>query len=235
MGRWRRSRIVMFLVAGPYSGRLELRREHFSMPFKSIAIFLDPSPAGEARTSYAVRLACRHEAHLIGIFAVPPISCSSPAESFARGHQAVRQMIANHRSIEAAAIDSANRSFSAGCAREGINFEFRSFRQDAIDDSAKLNSLHADLVIVGGLRAGGLPRDWSAEELLLATGVPFLLLPETWTGSTTERVVVAWNASREARRAIIDALPFLVTAQTVTVLVIDPQKNLGHGRSLART
>jgi nucleotide-binding universal stress UspA family protein len=138
-------------------------------------------------------------------------------------------VVANHRLIAAAAIDSANRSFSAGCAREGINFEFRSFRQDAIDDSAKLNSLHTDLVIVGGLRAGGLPRDWSAEELLLATGVPFLLLPETWTGSTTERVVVAWNASREARRAIIDALPFLVTAQTVTVLVIDPQKNPGHG------
>lgn len=206
-----------------------MRQKDFSMPFKSIAVFVDPSPAGEARTSYAVRMAFRHGAHLIGIFAVPSISYSSPAESFVRGHQAVRQVIANHRSIEAATIDAANRSFSVGCAREGINFEFRFFHQDAIDDSAKLNSLHADLVIVGGLRAGGLPRDWSAEELLLATGVPFLLLPKTWTGSTTEHVVVAWNASREARRAITDALPFLVVAQTVTILVVDPQKNPRHG------
>jgi len=199
------------------------------MSFKSIAVFVDPSPAGEARTAYAGRMAFRHGAHLIGIFAVPSISCSSPAESFVRGHEAVRQVIADHRAIETAAIDAANRSFSAGCAREGVHFEFRFFRQDAIDDSAKLNSLHTDLVIVGGLRAGGLPRDLSAEELLLATGVPFLLLPETWTGSTAEHVVVAWNASREARRAIKDALPFLVAAQTVTILVVDPQKNPRHG------
>ena len=174
-------------------------------------------------------MALRHGAHLIGIFAVPSVSSSSPAESFVRGHQAVRQVIANHRSIEASAIEVANRNFSVACEREGISFEFRFFHQGAIDDSAKLNSLHADLVIVGRPRTSGLPRDLSAEDLLLATGVPFLLLPETWTGSTTEHVVVAWNASREARRAIKDALPFLVGAQTVTVLVVDPQKNPRHG------
>jgi nucleotide-binding universal stress UspA family protein len=199
------------------------------MPFKSIAVFVDPSPAGEARTSYAARTAFRHGAHLIGILAVPSIAGGSAAESFVRGHQAVRQVIANYRSIETAAIAAANRSFTAGCAREGISFEFRFFHQGAIDDSAKLNSLHTDLVIVGGPRAGGLPRDWSAEELLFATGVPFLILPETWSGSSTEHVVVAWNASREARRAITDALPFLVDAQAVTILVVDPQKNPRHG------
>ncbi len=84
-------------------------------------------------------------------------------------------------------------------------------------------------MIVGGPRPGGLPSDWSAEALLLATGVPFLLLPEPWTGSAAEHVVVAWNASREARRAIADALPFLVGALSVTILVVDPQKNPRHG------
>ncbi len=88
------------------------------MPFKSIAVFVDPSPAGEARTSYAVRMAFRHGAHLIGIFAVPSIWDGSPAESFVRGQQAVRLVIASHQSSEAAAMDAANRSFSAGCARE---------------------------------------------------------------------------------------------------------------------
>jgi nucleotide-binding universal stress UspA family protein len=41
--------------------------------------------------------------------------------------------------------------------------------------------------------------------------------------------VVAWNASREARRAIADALPLLVTAKSVTVLLVDPKKNARHG------
>ncbi len=199
------------------------------MAFKSIAVFVDPSPAGEARTSYAARMASRHGAHLIGIFAVQSIWGDTPAESFVRGQQAVRDVIASHQSSEAVATDAAKRSFSAACAREDISFEFRHFRQDDVNDSAAMNSLHTDLVIVGGPRAGGLPNNWSAETLLLATGVPFLLLPESWTGSNAEHIVVAWNASREARRAIADALPLLVSARAVTILVIDPQKNPRHG------
>jgi len=199
------------------------------MPYKSIAVFVDPSPAGEARASYAVGMASHHGAHLIGIFTVPSICGGSAAESFVRGQQAVRLVIASHQSSEAAAIDAANRSFSACCARENISFEFRHLRQGDDRDSPALNSLHTDLVIVGGPRSGGLPSDWSAEALLLATGVPFLLLPEPWKRSAAEHVVVAWNASREARRAIADALPLLVHAQTVTILVVDPQKSPRHG------
>ncbi|MGA9088745.1 MAG: universal stress protein [Bradyrhizobium sp.] len=199
------------------------------MPFKSIAVFVDATPGGEARTAYAAGMASRHGAHLIGIFAVPSSCDGSPAESFVQGRQAVRQVIANHRSREAAAIDAAKRSFSAICARNDVSFEFRFLHEDDFNDGTALNSLHADLVIVGGPRPGGLPRDWSAEALLLATGVPFLLLPEPWKGTAAEHVVVAWNASREARRAIADALPFLVGAQSVTVLVVDPEKNPRHG------
>jgi nucleotide-binding universal stress UspA family protein len=199
------------------------------MPFKSIAVFVDPTPAGEARTSYAARIACAHGAHLVGIFVVPSIYGGSPAESFVQGRQAVRQVIAGHQAKEAAAIDAAKRSFSAGCAREDVSFEFRFLHQGDFHDGAALNSLHADLVIVGGPRPGGLPSDWSAEALLLATGVPFLLLPEPWKGSAAGHVVVAWNASREARRAIADALPFLVSARSVTILVVDPHKNPRHG------
>lgn len=199
------------------------------MPFKSIAVFVDPTPAGEARSACAVRMASHHGAHLVGIFVVPSISGGSPADCFVQGRQAVRQVIAGHHAREAAAIDAAKRSFSGACAREDISSEFRCLHQGDFHDGAALNSLHADLVIVGGPRPGGLPSDWSAESLLLATGVPFLLLPEPCTGFSAEHVVVAWNASREARRAIADALPFLVGAQSVTVLVVDSQKNPRHG------
>jgi nucleotide-binding universal stress UspA family protein len=199
------------------------------MPFKSIAVFVDPTPAGKARSAYAVRMASRYGAHLVGIFVVPSINGGSPADCFVQGREAVRQVIAAHQAREAAAIDAAKRSFSDACAREDISFEFRCLPQGDFHDGAALNSLHADLVIVGGPRPGGLPSDWSAESLLLATGVPFLLLPEPWAGFSAEHVVVAWNASREARRAIADALPFIVGAQSVTVLVVDSRKNPRHG------
>ena len=41
--------------------------------------------------------------------------------------------------------------------------------------------------------------------------------------------MVAWNASREARRAISDALPLLVEAKSVTILLVDAGKNPRHG------
>jgi len=198
------------------------------MPFKSIAVFVEPTPAGELRIAYAARMACRHGAHLIGTFMVPSIMGGSPAESFVQGRQAVRQVIASHQAREAEAIKTARQTLSAVCAREDISFEFRFLYQADFTDNVALNSLHTDLVIAG-TRGGGLPSEWSAEALLLATGVPFLLVPESWAGSDAEHVLVAWNASREARRAIADALPFLTTAQSVTILLVDPERNPRHG------
>ena len=199
------------------------------MPFKSIAVFVEPTPAGEARILYAARMACRHGAHLIGIFMVPSIMSGTAAESFVQGREAVRQVIASHQAREAEAIEVARRTLSGVCSREDVSFEFRYLQQGDFTDNVALNSLHTDLVIAGGPRGGGLPSEWSAEELLLATGVPFLLLPDSWAGSAAEHVVVAWNASREARRAIADALPFLVEAKSVTILLVDPERNPRHG------
>jgi nucleotide-binding universal stress UspA family protein len=201
------------------------------MPFKSIAVFIGTSPSAEARVSFAARLACRHGAHLIGLYVVPSLMSGSAAESFVQGQRAVREVIAQHRAREDEAIGLARRSLSAICGQEDISFEFRPLTQGEFGDEVVLNSLHADLVIAGGrLGNGGLPNQWSAETLLLATGVPCILLPDSWNGSAAaEHVVVAWNASREARRAIADAMPLLVQAKSVTVLLVDPEKNLRHG------
>ncbi len=201
------------------------------MPFKSIAVFIGTSPSAEARVLFAARLACRHGAHLIGLYAVPSLMSGSAAESFVLGHTAVREVIAQHRAREDEAIGLAKRSLSAICGRQDISFEFRPLVQAEFGDDLVLNSLHADLVVAGGGSGnGGLPNGWSAETLLLATGVPCILLPESWNGSAAaEHVVVAWNASRQARRAIADALPLLVTAKSVTVLLVDAKKNSRHG------
>src|SRR5260370_35813423 len=44
------------------------------------------------------------------------------------------------------------------------------------------------------------------------------------------RIIAGWQASREARRAVADALPFLVAAASVTLLVVDSAERAGrHG------
>lgn len=200
------------------------------MPLKNIVVFVDPSRAGAARARYAVKLAHRHGAHLIGIFIAPTGWHIDPAESYVRGHDAIRRLIERHREEEVAASETAGQTFRLATEREGISFEFRIIRESDAAEHTQLHSLHADLVIVGHPWPGGLPSDWSAETLLLETGVPALVLPDNWKSETVaEHVLLAWNASREARRAITDSLPLLIAARSVSVIVVDPEKNSRHG------
>jgi len=63
------------------------------------------------------------------------------------------------------------------------------------------------------------------EEVAFAAGTPILVTPFSWTPSRIgSRVLVAWNARREAARAVRDALPILCKATSVTVLVVNPEK-----------
>jgi len=199
------------------------------MPIKNMVVFVEPSPAGVARARYAVELAARHDSHLIGIFVASSGWPSDLSASYVRGHEAMQQLIEQHKTTQSAISYDASQSFRTATERANINFEFRIVREDDAD-VAKLSCLHADLVIVGHPKPGGLPKNWSAEMLLLVTGVPFLILPEAWSaGNVAEHVLLAWNASREARRAISDSLPLLTAAQSVSIVVVDPAKNSLHG------
>ena len=57
------------------------------------------------------------------------------------------------------------------------------------------------------------------------------VVPSGWESeSIGKKILVDWNASREARRAVADALPFLVAASSVTLLVVDSNKRADrHG------
>ena len=64
----------------------------------------------------------------------------------------------------------------------------------------------------------GLPGD-----LVMVAGCPVLIVPYVGTFETGgANVLVAWNASREAARAVHDALPILQRANKVTVVTIEP-------------
>jgi nucleotide-binding universal stress UspA family protein len=58
-----------------------------------------------------------------------------------------------------------------------------------------------------------------------------LVVPHTGSfTSVGRRVLVGWNASREATRAVHDALPLLAGAESVTVSAVNPRRGLGaHG------
>ena len=98
-----------------------------------------------------------------------------------------------------------------------------------------LHARYADLTVLGQPDPEN-DRDGAGMEavfthVLMTAGRPVLAVPHSGTFERIgERVLVAWNASREATRAVNDALPLLRMASKVTVLAIDPKHGIdGHG------
>lgn len=93
----------------------------------------------------------------------------------------------------------------------------------------------ADLVILGQ-RAPEHPTELNApEDVILACGRPVLVVP--YAGRLDpigRRVLIAWNASREATRAVHDALPLMSSSTAATVLTVrlDPSDDVELDRDL---
>ncbi|WP_162302014.1 universal stress protein [Croceibacterium ferulae] len=193
--------------------------------WKDVAVFLDSTPEGVAIGRHAAALARRHEAHLVGIYGLSHSEVHRE-ETYARGPAALRSVYARMRNADAVKSTAAARAFAQMSDEFGISSEFRLvWRNDQSDDGA-LKALHCDLIVAAHPRPDDLPHNWSAERLLLVTGTPVLLVPSQWSGATIgTTVLVAWNRSREARRAVNDAMPFITTAERVVILTVDSDRD----------
>jgi len=89
-----------------------------------------------------------------------------------------------------------------------------------------LHARYADLVLIGQTDASDdskVPTDFP-ERLVLAAGRPVLILPAVGKFATIgKRILIAWNPSREATRAVTDAIPLLQRADNVHVMAVNPK------------
>jgi len=80
-----------------------------------------------------------------------------------------------------------------------------------------------DLVVVGRSdRVTEQPHSDMLETLLLEGGRPMLIAPAKLSAPVGEKIVVAWNGSVEAARALTAANPFLGAASKIVILTTDP-------------
>lgn len=187
---------------------------------KEIAVFFDSSEGGRKVLEIAADLAQRHQARLIGISSAAEVN-NVPASAFARGG-AVQEALGRRQQAEIDRLAHAGNCLAKTAARHDINTEFRIVPYSQGGGEAALHALYCDLLVVGN-PAVGAPVTWSAVQVLVRTGMPVLLIPNGWSGqSVGHRIVMAWNASRQARRALADALPLMVAAEAVDLLIVDP-------------
>jgi nucleotide-binding universal stress UspA family protein len=200
------------------------------MTLKNIGVFVDATPEGEKRADYAAVLAHQCGAHLAGIHVISAGRLEHPADCFVVGERAIRASLAWQQAADEAVTAAVRQRFEAVSAKRDVSAEFRVIRRDGPDEDLILGSLHSDLVVIGQRELHELPGYLSPERLLLASGAPILVVPSGWNSPIGKKILVGWNASREARRAVADALTFLVAAASVTLLVIDANKRADrHG------
>jgi nucleotide-binding universal stress UspA family protein len=203
------------------------------MGYKTILVHVDPAPSRRARLDLAFALAEKYDAHLVGCFAlaalvVPPVPEGAPA---------LLETLMDQRR---AAAERAAAEFHDKMKKE--QYSAKSEWHASVDDGfleIKNRANYADLLIAGQPepQGDGVP-PWFAEELVLAVGRPVLYVPHA--GHFYEcgnRVLVGWNGSREAARAVEDAVPFLRSAQATEVLTFDDDSDVPDpdiGAHLAR-
>jgi nucleotide-binding universal stress UspA family protein len=201
------------------------------MDYKTILVHLDSGARRSERLELAFTLAERYEAHLVGLFALSAMRL--PAYVRADPSDALNAA-QNRRRAESAR--EAEAAFRATAARHGgVKSEWRASTADALS-AVRLNARYSDLVIAGqrererdAEEATGVAPEF-VDELVLSCGRPVLLVP--YAGrfhDAGKRVLVAWNASAEASRAIADALPLLVGAGSVNVIVFETGPAGDHG------
>lgn len=198
------------------------------MAIKSIAVLIDGMNSARATIEYSINLTASHGAHLICMFEMPTTGMNGANGAFTVNPMPEGALV--RRQKENLLIENCRYLVERIGSRRDLTFEFRAYQGGERQDKL-FASRHADLVVMG------VPRSSTERCCQVSTdphlgGVPFLLVPDTWAPmGPPKNILVGWNGSPEARRAVGDALPLLAEAPSVTVLVSDSEQN-NHDSSL---
>jgi nucleotide-binding universal stress UspA family protein len=209
------------------------------MAYKTILVHVDEAPHSAARILLAGELALQEGAHVVGV-------ATTGISRFLYQNETVDDKDPNlvrHLDILRQRAGHALAEFAPRLQSLGV----QSYEQRILDDEASaglsLLARHADLVIVGQLAPNGRGPDVPAD-VVLGSGKAVLVLPfaartssaisvtrdgiaSTGGPAPARHILVAWDASREAGRALQDALPLLRRADSVTVAIFDAEARPG--------
>ncbi|WP_192248516.1 universal stress protein [Mesorhizobium silamurunense] len=92
-------------------------------------------------------------------------------------------------------------------------------------EAAAREGRYFDLCLVGWTANHETAR-MTAEEVVFSSGRPTMILPGEKDVGTIGHVVIAWDGSRVAARAVADAKPFLEPASAVSIVTVTDEKVL---------
>lgn len=197
------------------------------MDYKTILTHAGADAASNARVELAMRIAEMFEATVYGVAALPWLPIVYGPEygrtSLSLAEDLRRECL-DH--LEAARVAFETRASVA--SRAFLWSSIENYPSDALLWAAQ----GADLVVAD--RSAKPEQDSLTAfpaDLVMATGLPVLLISDELRSIQAERVVVAWKNTREARRAVSDALPFLRRAVETHLVQIAHEPELESVRA----
>ncbi len=218
------------------------------MRLRDILVCLDATETGDSRLELALNLAQASKAHLTAVYTspepragIPPAGPGLPPTVLGPvspdGARAIggEPAIAAPEQIpsDAERADAVEQRFRAELPLSGLDGEWHMLDRS---DLAALIELakSADLTVLGQYPGGSGGATWlRPDDVMVDAGRPVLVIP--YAGAFERvggKVLIAWNGTREANRALHDALPMIDGAEAVTVMHVGAeQAELERGRT----
>jgi nucleotide-binding universal stress UspA family protein len=187
------------------------------MAIKDILVQVDRAASCRNRFEIAARLAESFDAHLTGIFVVPPLHI--PVYTGIAVPTAMAQIAAEYKDDLAASAKTLFQELES-------SWESRVswvVEEDEVSIGITRHAGTNDLLVVGqhDKNDSGDINAGVVERVCLSSGRPVLVVPYNSSGSIPGgTVMVAWNGRREAIRAVHDSMPFLEAANAVHVVSV---------------
>ena len=187
------------------------------MSFKCLMVHIDLDRPNDTRIKIAGDLAERLGAGVIGITAGQELPFS-----YSEGY-AVSPLIEQERKPLAARMQMAETHFRSVLDGHAKFIEWRSAIADPTEYVAE-QARAADIVLLGAAQREenfDPARELVPADLLVAAGRPVLIVPLKVEQLLAKSILIAWKDTREARRAVFDALPLLRLCERAIVVEID--------------
>lgn len=194
------------------------------MAIKSILVHLCGTDAGKSVVATARTLAAAHDAKLVGIFAGVPYDMPTYVMA-----QLPPEVIASHQKHVEENAHETSKAFEAACKADGLLHEVREGDwREPVEDVISMHARYSDLVVIAqpDPESGSRQRE-IADHVVLRAATPVVVVPRKAAVDTIgTRVIVGWDGSAPAARAVQDSLPLLEKAGFVKVLCIDPKPGI---------
>jgi nucleotide-binding universal stress UspA family protein len=186
---------------------------------KDVVVHLSTGSASSAAPDFAISIAQAFEAHIAGIaFAYEPVIPAILMDGIPV------DIIESQRAESAKAAEAAVARFDEAATRQGLSVETRALNASAAGAGEAFGraARRFDLAVVGQAEGSkDIPDDLVIEGALFESGRPVIIVPYIQKDPLKlDRVVICWDGSRNAARAIGNAMPFLERAKKVDLLII---------------